>query len=52
MSPEGSSVELSNGEFSLLNALLFQPLNARNPDQLVRVYTSEGRVQQQPSDRS
>lgn len=29
--------------FSLLNALLFQPLDANNPRELVRVYTSQGR---------
>ena len=37
--------------FSLLNALLFQPLDAAEPDQLVRVYTSEGHALRDPSDR-
>ena len=37
--------------FSLLNALLFQPLDARNPEELVRIYTSEGRALVNPSDR-
>ena len=37
--------------FSLLNALLFQPLDAVQPDQLVRVYTSEGHALRDPSDR-
>ena len=37
--------------FSLLNALLFQPLDAAHPDQLVRIYTSEGGAIREPSDR-
>jgi putative ABC transport system permease protein len=36
--------------FSLLNALLFQPLDASNPRELVRVYTSEGRAIREPRD--
>jgi putative ABC transport system permease protein len=36
--------------FSLLNALLFQPLDARRPDELVRVYTS-GSVVRDDRDR-
>lgn len=37
--------------FSLLNALLLQPLDAADPDALVRVYTSEGRELRTPADR-
>ena len=37
--------------FSVLNALLFQPLDAQAPHELVRVYTSEGRELRTDSDR-
>lgn len=37
--------------FSLLNALLLQPLDARDPDELVRVYTSQGREIRSPADQ-
>ena len=37
--------------FSILNALLLQPLDARDPGALVRVYTSQGRAIQTPADR-
>lgn len=37
--------------FSLLNALLFQPLDAVRPAELVRVYTSEGRAPRESRDR-
>lgn len=36
--------------FSLLNALLLQPLDAANPGELVRVYTSQGRTTQNERD--
>ena len=37
--------------FSLLNALLLQPLDATNPRELVRVYTSDGRAPRNDRDR-
>jgi putative ABC transport system permease protein len=37
--------------FSLLNALLFQPLDAVRPRELVRVYTSEGHAPRSDRDR-
>ncbi len=37
--------------FSLLHALLLQPLDAARPDELVRVYTSEGHALQRDRDR-
>jgi predicted permease len=37
--------------FSLLNALLFQPLDAANPGELVRVYTSESHAPRNDRDR-
>src|SRR4026208_1607269 len=37
--------------FSLLNALLLQPLDAARPDELVRVYTSEGHTLRTEADR-
>jgi predicted permease len=46
----GLGIGANTAVFSLLNALLFQPLDARNPQELVRIYTSEGRAQLSPSD--
>ncbi|MGH7468904.1 MAG: ADOP family duplicated permease [Longimicrobiales bacterium] len=37
--------------FSLLNALLLQPLDATNPGELVRIYTSEGHELRHDRDR-
>ena len=37
--------------FSLLNALLFQPLDATHPEELVRVYTSQGHAPRSEMDR-
>ena len=37
--------------FSLLNALLFQPLDAADPGELVRIYTSQGHAPRNERDR-
>lgn len=38
----GLGVGANTAVFSLLHSLLFQPLDAARPEQLVRIYTSEG----------
>jgi predicted permease len=46
----GLGIGANTAVFSLLNALLFRPLDAERPGELVRVYTSEGREIRNPSD--